>query len=108
MREHIAPGTPGSARALVPASLEHTVSVVIPALNEEENLPHVLPRIPTWVHEVLLVDGHSTDGTVEMARKLCPDIRIVQQTGRGKGAALRSGFAAIGIGQAPLEGYSYR
>ena len=33
------------------------VSVVIPALNEAANLPHVLPRIPPWVHEVLLVDG---------------------------------------------------
>lgn len=70
------------------------VSVVIPALNEAENLPHVLPRIPQWVHEVLLVDGHSTDNTIEIARTLRPDIRVVQQQGRGKGAALRSGFAA--------------
>jgi glycosyltransferase involved in cell wall biosynthesis len=72
----------------------HTVSVVIPALNEAENLPFVLPRIPTWVHEVLLVDGHSIDGTIEVARRLRRDIRIVQQQGHGKGAALRSGFAA--------------
>jgi glycosyltransferase involved in cell wall biosynthesis len=71
-----------------------TVSVVIPALNEAENLPHVLPRIPKWVHEVLLVDGASTDSTVEVARALWPDVRIVSQTGRGKGDALRSGFAA--------------
>lgn len=73
---------------------EIRVSVVVPALNEAENLPHVLPRIPTWVHEVLLVDGHSTDGTIEVARRLLPDIVIVQQEGRGKGAALRSGFKA--------------
>ena len=71
-----------------------TVSVVIPAMNEAENLPYVLPRIPTWVHEVILVDGYSTDGTVAMARELWPSIRIVRQQGRGKGAALRSGFAA--------------
>ncbi len=71
-----------------------TVSVVIPALNEAENLPYVLPHIPAWVDEVLLVDGHSTDGTVEVARQLRPDVRIVYQEGRGKGAALRSGFAA--------------
>ncbi len=71
-----------------------TVSVVVPALNEASNLPHVLPRIPVWVHEVLLVDGHSTDGTVDVARRLRPDIRIVQQEGCGKGAALRTGFAA--------------
>jgi glycosyltransferase involved in cell wall biosynthesis len=70
------------------------VSVVIPALNEAENLPHVLPRIPAWVREVLLVDGLSTDGTVEVARRLRQDIYIIQQEGRGKGAALRSGFAA--------------
>lgn len=79
---------------LFPAHIQPAVSVVIPALNEEENLPHVLPRIPMWVHEVLLVDGDSTDGTVEMARRLLPGIRILQQKGRGKGAALRTGFAA--------------
>lgn len=70
------------------------VSVVIPAWNEEENLQHVLPRVPEWVHEVLLVDGHSIDRTVEVARKLRPNIRIVEQKGKGKGAALRSGFEA--------------
>jgi glycosyltransferase involved in cell wall biosynthesis len=46
------------------------------------------------VDEVLLVDGHSTDGTPEVARSLLPAIRIVEQEGKGKGAALRSGFAA--------------
>src|SRR5437868_14684742 len=71
-----------------------SVSVVIPTLNEAENLPHVLPRIPDWVDEVLLVDGHSTDRTVEVARELRPDIRIMMQEGRGKGAALRTGFTA--------------
>jgi glycosyltransferase involved in cell wall biosynthesis len=69
------------------------VSVIIPALNEAENLKHVLPRIPNWVDEVVLVDGNSTDNTVDIARSLRPDIRIVQQQGRGKGAALRTGFA---------------
>jgi glycosyltransferase involved in cell wall biosynthesis len=72
----------------------HRVSVIIPALNEAENLSHVLPRIPLWVHEVVLVDGDSTDGTTEVARQLWPAIRIVAQRGRGKGAALRTGFAA--------------
>jgi glycosyltransferase involved in cell wall biosynthesis len=72
----------------------HRVSVVIPALNEAENLPHVLPRIPAWIDEVLLVDGCSTDGTAEVARKTWPSIRLIPQEGKGKGAALRSGFAA--------------
>src|ERR1051326_4243701 len=70
------------------------VSVVIPALNEADNLPHVLPRIPRWVHEVLVVDGNSTDGTAEIAEALLPDVRIVRQSGRGKGDALRAGFAS--------------
>ena len=70
------------------------ISVVIPALNEAENLPHVLPRIPAWVHEVILVDGDSTDNTVKVANALWPGIRIVRQEARGKGAALRAGFAA--------------
>ncbi len=71
-----------------------SISIVIPALNEAGNLPFVLPRIPDWVDEVLLVDGHSTDGTVDVALKLRPDIRIIMQEGRGKGAALRTGFTA--------------
>jgi len=71
-----------------------TISVLIPALNEAENLPHVLPRIPSWVDEVILVDGHSTDQTVSVARALCPGIRVVTQKGRGKGAALRAGCQA--------------
>ncbi|MEZ4863313.1 MAG: glycosyltransferase family 2 protein [Caldilineaceae bacterium] len=71
-----------------------SITVVIPTLNEAENLPHVLPQIPAWVDEVLLVDGHSTDSTVAVARELRPDIRIIYQQGRGKGAALRTGFAA--------------
>jgi len=70
------------------------VSVIIPALNEAENLAYVLPRLPKWVHEVLLVDGNSTDDTVAVARELWPSIQVVNQRGRGKGAALRSGFAA--------------
>jgi len=70
------------------------VTVVVPTLNEAQNLPHVLPRIPEWVHEVILVDGRSTDDTVAVARELWPAIRVVQQTGKGKGEALRTGFTA--------------
>jgi glycosyltransferase involved in cell wall biosynthesis len=70
------------------------VSVVIPALNEAKNLPHVFAQLPQDVYEVILVDGHSTDATVAVARALYPDVRVVQQTGRGKGNALRCGFTA--------------
>jgi glycosyltransferase involved in cell wall biosynthesis len=69
------------------------VSVVVPALNEARNLPHVFARMPPDVHEVILVDGHSVDGTVTVARQLMPDVRVVQQTRTGKGNALACGFA---------------
>jgi glycosyltransferase involved in cell wall biosynthesis len=70
------------------------ISVIVPAMNEAANLPHVLPRIPTDVLEVILVDGNSSDDTVAVARAVLPSVRIIKQHGRGKGAALRSGFAA--------------
>src|SRR5260370_5197968 len=69
------------------------VSVIIPALNEAENLPHVLPVVVTSATEVILVDGHSIDSTIDVARHLLPDIKVVKQTGRGKGNALRCGIA---------------
>jgi glycosyltransferase involved in cell wall biosynthesis len=69
-----------------------TVSVIIPTLNEAGNLPYVLNTIPRWVNEVIIVDGRSHDDTERVARVLRPDVRIVQQTRRGKGAALRSGL----------------
>jgi glycosyltransferase involved in cell wall biosynthesis len=71
-----------------------TVSVVIPALNEEQNLPHVFAKLPAEITEVIVVDGGSVDRTVEVARELRPDAKIVQQTRTGKGNALACGFAA--------------
>ncbi|MGX6605009.1 glycosyltransferase family 2 protein [Micromonosporaceae bacterium Da 78-11] len=70
------------------------VSVVIPTLNEELNLPHVFGALPAGLHEVVLVDGGSSDNTVAVARRLRPDVVVVQQTRTGKGNALASGFAA--------------
>ncbi|GAA2695641.1 glycosyltransferase family 2 protein [Actinoplanes palleronii] len=69
------------------------ISVVVPALNEARNLPHVFARLPQ-VDEIILVDGGSTDDTVAVARQLRPDIRVVTQNRRGKGNALACGFAA--------------
>jgi glycosyltransferase involved in cell wall biosynthesis len=70
------------------------VSVVIPAMNEAENLPYVFKTLPDWIHEVVLVDGNSTDDTVEVARELWPGVKVVEQRGRGKGDALITGFEA--------------
>jgi glycosyltransferase involved in cell wall biosynthesis len=70
------------------------VSVVIPTLNEARNLEHVFAALPADLHEVILVDGHSVDGTPDVARRLRPDIRVVNQTRTGKGNALACGFAA--------------
>lgn len=79
----------GDDRSAVP-----TVSVVVPAKNEARNLAHVFASIPSWVDEVVLVDGQSIDDTVAVAQRLLPEIQVVAQLGRGKGDALRAGFAA--------------
>jgi glycosyltransferase involved in cell wall biosynthesis len=70
------------------------VSVVIPAKNEARNIGWVLERIPVWIDEVVLVDGRSTDRTIEVARAIRPDIVVVQDDEPGKGAALRAGITA--------------
>jgi glycosyltransferase involved in cell wall biosynthesis len=69
-----------------------TISVVIPARNEAENLPWLLPRIPVEVDEIILVDGLSTDQSVEVAKMVRADLVIVEESRPGKGAALRAGF----------------
>jgi glycosyltransferase involved in cell wall biosynthesis len=70
------------------------VSVIIPTLNEAANLPHVFGRLPAEIFELIVVDGHSIDSTIEVARALRPDVRVILQQGLGKGNALASGFAA--------------
>jgi hypothetical protein len=90
-----------AARGAVPyagpdrRSRETRVSVVVPAMNEEKNIGHVLSRLPDDLHEVILVDGNSHDETIEAARRSYPEIRVFSQNGRGKGDAFRTGFAAV-------------
>jgi glycosyltransferase involved in cell wall biosynthesis len=81
---HSRAGSPGAA----------SISVVMPTLNEAPNLPHVLTRMPSIVDEIIIVDGHSIDATIAVARAIRPDARVVLQSGRGKGNALACGFAA--------------
>ena len=71
------------------------VSAVIPTLNEADNLRLLMPALPSWIYEVIIVDGCSADGTVAVARSFEKDmpVRIVNEPRRGKGAALHAGFA---------------
>jgi glycosyltransferase involved in cell wall biosynthesis len=78
-----------------------TLSVVIPAYNEENTLEtvvqSVLEHAPADIRkEVVIVDDGSTDGTRKLLERLAtnPDCRIILHShNRGKGAALRTGFA---------------
>jgi glycosyltransferase involved in cell wall biosynthesis len=71
-----------------------TVSLIIPTLNEADNLRHVIPTIPEIIDELIIVDGGSTDGTVEVVKALRPSARIIVDRRPGKGTALRRGFEA--------------
>jgi len=81
-----------------------TVSVIIPTRDERGNVRDAIERTPDMgAHiELIFVDGNSADGTVEEVerlRRLYPDrdIKLLHQgTGRGKGDAVRKGFAAAG------------
>ncbi|MBW0101087.1 glycosyltransferase family 2 protein [Pseudonocardia sp. KRD291] len=81
-----------------PPTVHPAVSVVVPTRNEAKNLEIVLPAIAAVrpaVHEIILVDGHSTDGSLEVARRVLPSVRTVTQTRGGKGNAMACGFAEV-------------
>jgi glycosyltransferase involved in cell wall biosynthesis len=87
--------TLASIRDVAPDETPHpTVSVVIPAMNEERNLPYVASRMPADVDEIVFVDGQSADNTAAVARELWPSAVHLTQTRKGKGNALACGFAA--------------
>ena len=76
-----------------------TLSIVIPALNEAENMGSVLDSIPFerldragWPAEVVVVDNGSTDGTGQIAAAL--GAKVVHEPQRGYGNAYRAGFQA--------------
>ncbi|MBI2625263.1 MAG: glycosyltransferase family 2 protein [Candidatus Nealsonbacteria bacterium] len=71
------------------------VSVLIPTFNEVNNIGKVLDEIPKdSVSEVLIIDGHSNDGTVEMVKKL--GYPVIFQKNKGFGSAVSEGMQAIG------------
>jgi SAM-dependent methyltransferase len=89
------PQPPAAARR------EGSVTVLVPTRNERGNIRALVARVPEMgtATEILFVDGHSEDGTVEEIEScmaLRPGMRLLRQTGRGKGDAVRLGFAAAG------------
>jgi len=78
--------------ALPPLPARPKVAAVIPVLNEVESLPLVLRELPTGlVGEVIVVDGGSTDGTVQAA--LAAGARVVEERRGGYGRACAAGAA---------------
>ncbi len=70
----------------------HHISLVIPCLNEEGGLRQLLPYVPTWIDEIIVVDNGSTDRSVEIATQL--GARVVQEQRRGYGRAYKTGIAS--------------
>lgn len=77
-----------------------TLTVLLPALNEEDGIGEVIDSIPVqaiadagYSTTILVVDGHSTDRTIEIARE--KGAEVVFQKGRGKGFAVRSGLESL-------------
>lgn len=89
------------ARPAQPPAKERSVSVVCPCRNEEGHVADLVRRVPEIGEstELVFVEGNSTDGTraeIERQIELHPErtMRLVVQTGKGKGDAVRAGFAA--------------
>lgn len=86
------------------AAIDRSISIVLPAFNEEQRLPRTLDRLAAWAGsgvdpvEVIVVDDGSTDGTADLvaARSASdPSVRLVSmERNLGKGAALARGFGA--------------
>lgn len=72
----------------------HHISVVIPALNEERAIAHVLADIPAWVDEIVVADNGSADRTREIAKSA--GAKVVVEPERGYGAACQRGLLNIG------------
>jgi glycosyltransferase involved in cell wall biosynthesis len=85
---------PGNRNRKLSIGQRPRVSLIVPTLNEARNVAWVLERLPACVEEVIVVDGRSTDDTIDVALRVRPDARIVLESRPGKGAALRAGFAA--------------
>jgi Glycosyl transferase family 2 len=107
----ILPGTPGiralglasiiTLRPQIPSRTPPSLAIVIPARNEKGNIENALKRMPDLgcKTEIIFVEGHSSDGTWEEIQRVVAaysrkfNVRAFRQTGKGKGDAVRLGFA---------------
>jgi glycosyltransferase involved in cell wall biosynthesis len=74
--------------------LNKSVAVVIPALNEEDAIGHVVRGIPAWVDKIIVADNGSTDKTAAIARDA--GAIVVPEAEKGYGAACLTGIAKAG------------
>jgi len=73
------------------AIMKDNVAVIIPALNEEANICEIIEELKkTGYSKIMVMDGNSSDGTADVARKL--GATVLTQKGQGKGAALIEAF----------------
>ncbi|MCB0314997.1 MAG: glycosyltransferase, partial [Calditrichaeota bacterium] len=70
---------------------DRSISVIIPAINEEASIGKVIADIPQWVDEIIVVDNGSTDKTVAVAQ--AHGARVIYEAERGYGAACLAGIA---------------
>jgi SAM-dependent methyltransferase len=89
------------ARPAISAETEHSVTIVVPARNERGNIENAITRTPEFglSQEFIFVEGHSADNTYEemlRVKEAYPDknIKVMRQSGKGKGNAVRDGFDA--------------
>jgi dolichol-phosphate hexosyltransferase len=71
----------------------HTITIVIPTLNEEETIEYIIERCKPYGDEIVVVDGHSSDRTFEIASNL--NVTVLTDNGKGKGAAIRQALNAV-------------
>jgi 2-polyprenyl-3-methyl-5-hydroxy-6-metoxy-1,4-benzoquinol methylase len=90
-----------SARPIYSAPKDYSVTIVVPARNEKGNMENAIKRTPQFGshQEFIFIEGHSSDGTYEemlRVQKAYPevDMKVMRQTGKGKGNAVREAFEA--------------
>jgi glycosyltransferase involved in cell wall biosynthesis len=69
----------------------HSVTIIIPTLNEEETIANVIEQCRVYGDEIIVVDGHSTDKTRDIAVSL--KVKVITDNNAGKGAALRQALS---------------